>query len=235
MANQKRTRNLVLAFGTLILSTLGGIICYAKVHEAAQIGDIPLPQIPTGIMHFEIVSNDKCIGFLHYSLNRGSDSLTVESKGVLRTKIFNQHSTISLSLEAYFNRVGQLGGSLIRVSSGAKRLSAGTSGINPMNIKLRASFGQAETLREFVIPGPVSITERSGGNYQVKYPFLESIDGAYETILDQPFLVSLGLALRETESDSCSSETEFLDLSAAVKAIQSLDAAIPNISLDGLL
>ena len=230
MANQERRRNLIFAISTFIFSTCGAFIAYAKVHHGTVSGHSILDSFPGGVHHYNILSADRCIGFLHYELVGDDESYTLTAKGKLAAKVYDREPVFNISVEGQFNRLGQLGGSIVEFSSEGRRIVAGTTGINPISLKLRTYFGNSFGKKDFALPGPITLKEYRKNIYGLQYPFLSNFDPMYERISDQPVFEEFALTmnLADEETHCYDAELEGLNLTPLVAAVQQMGAALPK-------
>lgn len=99
-------------------------------------------------------------------------------------------------------------------------VSIGSSGIDPMTIRIRTEIDGAETSKDFSISGPVEMKRDGNGKYSVEYAQLSQMREHGESFFGPAlsFLSEISLGEEKSSSENCAENGRSkLDLSAQVK------------------
>lgn len=195
------------------------IITYSTISLEASGARTFVSGISEGEKDFAVLHKGACIGKISSSLSSQNSILVMHASGTVNIAIGQNLFSPNLELQATFNSIGQLGGSLLKLSIDNSFISIGSSGIDPMNVKLRTKIDTSETQKNFSISGPVEMKRGNDGKYSVEYAQLsqmrEHSDSLFGPALS--FLSEISLKEDTTLGERCSEVGQSkLDLSAQV-------------------
>ena len=181
--------------------------------------------VQEGQKKYVLSDSGKCIGTLESNLTSQNSIFIIHASGSLDVNIGQTKVRPTLDLQATFNSIGQLGGSLLRVSIDDSYFSVGSSGIDPMNLKLRSKVRNVEVQREVSVNGPVEMKKQRDGTYRIEYPELHRLKGYSDSMFGPAFSFISNLSLSSVDDipAQCESSTRSsLDLTAQASFVSIL-------------
>ena len=129
-----------------------------------------------------------CAAIFALSLKQDADNSAFEAGGILNAVYRGNKIPMRMRLAAYFNALGQLIGSYLKITFLGNRITLGTLNVNPIRIILRASIDGQVYRYQASFPGPVELVPAGTGFFRMKYPFALGPLPNGQTLRAQPFL-----------------------------------------------
>lgn len=188
-------REIFIAFAVLLIASTVSGYSYRALLREREAAILPLQDLQIGITRLNLLSNDQCIGHLEYTFARSDeDSYSITGGGKIWVAYQGNQVEFKLSIEAFFNKLGQLGGSVFQLVAGKNQALIGSSGTNPIEVALKFQLdGSDRVERRIQVPGPITLKRLSSGNFQVHAQLLRSFGSTMKRIGDQPLLTALRL------------------------------------------
>lgn len=186
---------------------------------------------------YDIISNDKCIGSTTVRLDHNKATF-LKSKGELRAEVNKIPIDVEISIDSYFNPLGQLSESIVKVEGNNILFTLATREINPILIQ----FATAKTGKDYnfntKVSGPVSIYEFEPGKMRIEYEGAAKLNSKQLTSpLD--FIKNsykLDVVPQSEESICTTGSKDRIDLSGILQLAQNFSlkkgANLPNLQLE---
>jgi len=155
-------------------------------------------------------------------LKREEEKMVFDAQGALRAAYQGKDFNNTLTVNAQFNSLMQLGGLVAVIKNSSVEIVFGLQNISPISVILRVKQpGRTELRRETEIPGPLLLRRTRGEAYTLEYPRMKAMraDGL---LAQAGFLKAYDLRLLPAESPGvdCSAKSGALDVTAAVSLLQ---------------
>lgn len=194
--------SVVLFFAALIIFAY----TYTSIINESAANHTLVQNISEGSQKYHINNLSDCIGEFEYSLNSQNNIYMLLANGSFSIQIDKNIINPSFDIQATFNSIGQLGGSLLRVSTNNSFFSIGTSGIDPINIKLRTKIENVASENNLSIAGPINLIKQKDSLFKIEFSQFPKLKD-YSSSLFEPtisFLSQISLKKNDANSDKCS-------------------------------
>jgi hypothetical protein len=229
-------RDLAIAFLLLLCGVGGFLSAYALLLERNAAG-FQFSNFGAGDTNYAIFGRGECIGGMSVNFKPDAEQPSLDVEGNLRVRVGNWHPNLRFTSEAYFNSVGQLGGSITRVYIDKNTLMLGTTGVAPLSIKIKGRLGPRKVEQEFEVEGPFELVKLGENSYRFKYEHLPRAARDQVELMEQPLIKDLNIEVLETGEDdsACDSSGAELDLTQVISLLRSLTVSFQNSIAGGLL
>lgn len=162
----------------LFLALLVTVVCFATSVELyarlLEKDEAPVPLLPVlieGVHEYEVFSGSRCVGsFVSSFIYDGKYQL--ESELVLRMRARERSKVVSANLQATFNSLGQLGGSILTIVLDNATVTIGTTDVNPFNVVLGLKSPRRNFRFSYLFPGPIELVREGAGQFRLRYRYL---------------------------------------------------------------
>ncbi len=213
----------VLAVVILLVSLCSAAFAYAVVMRLQNAVHY-LPPIHGGLSNYEICQFDACVGNI-------TVELLVEKMGavlIVDASVFgvlsNTKIRAGVSINAFFNSLGQFSGGELRVASKGLDLRVTSEGIIPIKVKVKLEMPQySREFKDLQVDGPIVMVPRPNNDYQIILPGVR-----YKSLIEkhmEGLVKSLGFKIiGPIESDQFCQPDKYngIDLSVLLKSSQRL-------------
>ena len=178
------------------------VVAYSRILAREGPLQALIPTIPQGENSY-ILSNDKgCVGEFHTSMKFYEGHYEFIAHGFIRIHYQDQVVEPQVELNASFNSIGQLGGSILRVRRDDNELRAGTKDLNPLHVIFYIREGSKEKNRyETLVPGPITLRKNGDGSFRLEYLHFGKVISNYSGLLKDPSLNRFALHPQKVESE----------------------------------
>ncbi|MCO6430535.1 MAG: hypothetical protein J5J00_06710 [Deltaproteobacteria bacterium] len=207
-----------------VASVVGASLTYAHITGHAGTSAILKKHIPLGQEQFLVVSASGCAGSFSSKLDSIASNFEYRSKGALKMKISGELIDGLFTVEAHFNSLGQLGGSLAKASFPNGEVSLGSTNINPIQVKLSVTSGSAVFTRRFTLPGPILLKRLAYDQFRIEYGGIKALPSQTNAIVNQPWLKAVLPEIRKVDDaqGKCPAEGGFIDIDSLIQSAQLL-------------
>ncbi|RMG44057.1 MAG: hypothetical protein D6719_02750 [Candidatus Dadabacteria bacterium] len=210
-----RKQDRLTAIAVFVISLIVTSYAYATlIREQRAISSL-VHKLQPGHSSYIISSAEKCAGNFSLDFTPAREKSVLKVKGSLNVKLTEKTLLLPFSFEAVFNALGQLGGSILRVSIANIEIRAGTSEINPIKFSLSVSSDRANIRKEVVAPGPIELASEGPGSYSIRYSQLKLPAYMLEQVERQPLIKSLKIKVYRSNKNhlDCNKYTGAIDIS----------------------
>lgn len=139
----------------ILFSSLGGVFYTYDLLEKEKLGTVAQGVVvPREASSMSMYQNDNCVGAIHTEWKTVPDGLELNMKGSI-----NKTDQISIDGQASFNPIGQLVGSVFKLTSNRVKLVIGSKGINKIELVLNGSIGGKDFKFTFPVQGPIELVK----------------------------------------------------------------------------
>lgn len=172
-----------------------------------------------------IDTNGRCVGDFNLDFQQTPSSSILRGAGSISLRSFDRTVPLKFSLVMNFNDLGQLGASLVKISSDYFSASVGSANIAPITVRVRHQLDtQPQKIYDFSIPGPIFIETTSDGSSRLRYRFLDSFELPKSS---STFLAQLPSMQSSSQAQNC--ENVGLDIADLISQTQQLAQTLPDI------
>jgi len=215
--------DVLIALLVLLLAGTASAFIFERISLEREDRTVTLSGLEIGERTFELQSSKGCAGSFNVSLAVSRESSTLKLDGVVRLIVGNRSIAPVISGEVSFNNLGQLGGSIFRLSAEGMEVVLGTTGLRKMKAVLRSTIGGAENRFEIpVVAGPFLLARQPDGKYSITGPGPEGMKGFQPGTGFVSSFSSYSFRVRHGRS-SCSAEgAAAVDLNPLLTRFQSI-------------
>ena len=106
---------------------------------------------------------------------------------------------VELTGSLYFNSLGQLTASVIRILSDDTTIALGTTNISPIKFTFKLEQGKNSTIHSFPLPGPLVLKRLKEQMYAIEYPHFKAIQlPLADKLLQSTENLPMNITLEET-------------------------------------
>lgn len=186
------------AAAIFVLSAAGAASAFQAIRQRDQRSDRLAINIPGGIQRRVLIGPKGCAGYFFSLVKKGADSREVRARGRFSVRIQGGIIRVRGNLSAFFNSLGQMIGSYLRVSAPPLEFSLGSLGINPLAVTLQYKWSDKGYRRSVHLPGPVELRPLPNGGFRLESRGL-SRGGSLIPSISDPALGSLAVRLAEAD------------------------------------
>jgi hypothetical protein len=221
------------ALGLVIftLSLFASLNFYQQVVDFER-PDSPLEGIRAGQESYRFLGPDGCVGSFSTSLEEDK-GYEFKAEGTLRLALDKTSLDAQLVGEAYFNSLGQLGGSVFNITIAENKITLGTTGVNPVEFRFKSSAEADGVAWSRKFPGPIELVKSQNGSYSLRHFALRQDTRGQATELIQKNIQGLlGLSIEEVDDReslaACENINTALDLAPFMKLAEISAGLSPN-------
>jgi hypothetical protein len=157
-----------------------------------------VPAIPAGEHRYLFTSANTCVGEGTLSMKFADGQYRLVGAGQVALQIDDIVVRPTVSIDATFNAVGQLGGGVVQIRHEGVLIKLGTKELNPIRTIFEYRLEGATPQRfETLIPGPITIKANSPTSYRVEYLHFGKIASQYGHLLNHPLAQKFALTTTE--------------------------------------
>ncbi len=208
--------DIIIATFLMLSGALVAVRAYAILLQSNREKQSIIRNIPGYQAHFKIMSANSCIGSFQHEFITSADEIEIKGTGSLRFKLGNEIVSAEIALNAGFNTLGQLGGSVLRISAHGSEVRLGTRGVDPVRFLFRLKESEANAWQRYEIsgPGPILLKKDAKDSYRLEYLHLGQALSEYKSFAQYPMLQAMALHIEQGEPGDCSDpHGKSLDLS----------------------
>lgn len=217
-------RTVALALAVFVIASLVGFSSYQEIRSKALQSVFLLSNIKPGESKLVVKHAQQCIGTfqMRYVEGRDLSSIFIESKIFLN---FNgKKVSIPINGQISINALLQVGGSFLEAKIGEESLFLGTQGVQP--IELQFSIRNVAGSKSFTFPlqGPIVLKQNRDETYAL---VMRGSDNFNRLLHNSNPFSNLNYQMTLDSNNNCEGNFEHLDVSPIVRALESIQTAIP--------
>lgn len=204
----KRARgDVVVAAAVLMASLLLSSKAYFHI-SAASLAQRQLSfTIPEdGQRSYIFLQHGKCIGTFTTSRELEGTDTNLYASGKIHLATHDRSAPVAIKGHAYFNSLKQLGGALLQAIVDDRGVLIGSSGVNPLALKVRTYGPGYEREFKHIIPGPIILTTLSDDTLTLSSPHFLGQDTNKLNHFAGGLAKNLDLNLRPTDDPTLACE-----------------------------
>ncbi|NLF24157.1 MAG: hypothetical protein GX589_00665 [Deltaproteobacteria bacterium] len=170
---RKKRTPLLIALALFISCSSGALFAYDLMLKADRQRALLFGHAALGNYAYLGMNHDRCVAFFATSLKRQGETSVVNIEGILKALYHKSRIPLTFKLTAYFNALGQMIGSFVKITFSQNQLALGTLSINPIRVKLSVHSGGKLHRFKANIPGPLELVEDTDKTFRLRYTLLK--------------------------------------------------------------
>lgn len=221
-----RNHTVLIASLVFCLASASALLSFRKLASSINQPRDEIFVLQGGRHYWHILDqNQACIGEFNLDFQHSTSSSSLKGEGSFSLKSADQALPFRVTLEMTFNDLGQLGASILKLSSDSTTASIGSTNVAPIYLKVRSQLpNESQSVYDFTIPGPIFVEPINSNAYRLRYRYLDNFAFPPTPALSLSHFLSLKSA---SEKETCNQQA--LDVLPLLLQIQSLAQTLPNI------
>lgn len=168
--------DVIIALLVLLAAGTASAFIFERISLQRKDKTAMLTGLEAGERTYRLRSQNGCVGSFNLNLKVSREESSLMITGLIKLAAGQNIFTPSVSGEISFNNLGQLGGSVFRITAEGMQVVVGTTGLRKMHLVFKSTIGNSVNRFDIpVVAGPFTLVREKDGKYQISGPLPESM------------------------------------------------------------